>query len=149
MTTERLVIAADHGGVDLKKELVEGLKDIKLNVDDLGGYDHEATDYPDFAHVVARGILAGKYDRGILICGTGVGMAMAANRYGGVRAVNCSDTFSARFSRQHNNANVLCLGGRVVGHGLAWDIVNVWLSTAFSGDARHIRRVGKIEPQQP
>ncbi len=143
--SERLVIAADHGGVELKKELVEGLKDLKLGVDDLGTYTPEACDYPDFAHQVAKGILAGKYDRGILICGTGVGMAITANRYRGIRAVNCSDPFSARYSRQHNNANVLTLGGRVVGFGLAWEIVNVWLSTAFSGDARHIRRVGKIE----
>jgi ribose 5-phosphate isomerase B len=146
--SERLVIAADHGGVDLKKELVEGLKDLRLSVEDLGTYTEEACDYPDFAHHVCRGILAGKYDRGILVCGTGVGMSITANRYRGIRAVNCSDTFTARFARQHNNANVLTLGGRVLGYGLAWEIVNTWLSTPFSGDARHIRRVGKIEIPQ-
>lgn len=143
--SERFVIAADHGGLDLKKELVEGLKDLKLSVDDIGTFGAEATDYPDFAHQVARGILTGKYERGILICGTGVGMAITANRYRGIRAVNCSDVFTARFSRQHNNSNVLALGGRVVGFGLAWEIVNTWLSTPFSGDARHLRRVSKIE----
>jgi ribose 5-phosphate isomerase B len=143
--SERLVIAADHGGVELKKELVEGLKELSFLVDDVGAHTDDACDYPDFAHHVAQGILAGKYDRGILICGTGVGMAITANRYRGIRAVNCSESFSARYSRQHNNANVLTMGGRVVGFGLAWEIVNVWLATPFSGDARHIRRVGKIE----
>ena len=146
--SERLVIAADHGGYELKREIVEGLKDLKMSVDDLGTYSAEACDYPDFAHEVCRGILTGRYERGILICGTGVGMAMTANRYRGIRAVNCSDTFTARFSRLHNNSNVLTLGGRVVGFGLAWDIVNTWLATAFSGESRHIRRVNKIEIPQ-
>jgi ribose 5-phosphate isomerase B len=145
---ERLVIAADHGGVLLKRELLEGLKELNVSIEDLGAYTDEVTDYPDYAHAVAQAIQLGKFDRGILLCGTGVGMAMTANRYDGVRAVNCSDTFTARYSRLHNNSNVLCLGGRVVGFGLAWDIVSAWLSTAFSADGRHVRRVNKIERGQ-
>jgi ribose 5-phosphate isomerase B len=88
----------------------------------------------------------GSYDRAILVCGTGVGMALTANRYRGVRAANCHDSFSARYSRSHNDANVLTLGGRVVGVGLAWEIVNVWLETAFSKGDRHMRRIAKIDP---
>ena len=103
--------------------------------------------YPDFAHTAAKQILAGAHDRGILICGTGVGMAMSANRHAGIRAVNCSDVFTARYARTHNDANVLTLGGRVVGYGLAWEIVKMWLTTPFSGDKRHVRRVTAIEPR--
>ena len=143
--SERLVIASDHGGVDLKTELVEGLREGGYVIEDLGTHGPEATDYPDYAHLAAHGILEGKYERGILICGTGVGMAMTANRHPGIRCVNCSDVFTARYSRTHNDANVLALGGRVVGVGLAWEIVKTWLTTPFSGDKRHIRRITKIE----
>jgi ribose 5-phosphate isomerase B len=142
----RIVLAADHGGFELKKELVEGLRDLKYTVDDLGAHDVEPSDYPDYAHVAARSIQAGQYERAILVCGTGVGMAIVANRYGGVRAANCSDVFSARYSRAHNDCNVLTLGGRVLGFGLAWEIVNVWLATPFSAGERHVRRVAKMEP---
>ena len=143
--SERLVIASDHGGVALKKELVEGLREAGYVVDDIGTHGTEATDYPDYAHAAARGILDGRYDRGILICGTGVGMAMSANRHRGIRAVNCSDVFTARYSRAHNDANVLALGGRVLGFGLAWEIVQMWLTTPFSNDTRHMRRITKVE----
>lgn len=142
----RLVIAADHGGVRLKKELTEKLISAGYSVEDIGTHDDAAVDYPDYAHKVADGIATGRWERGILVCGTGVGMAIAANRHREVRAVNCSDTFSARFSRSHNNANVLSLGERVVGSGLAWDIVEIWLATPHSEDGRHTRRVAKIEP---
>jgi ribose 5-phosphate isomerase B len=142
----RIALGADHGGFELKKELVEGLRDLKYVVDDLGCFSSEPFDYPDVAHLAARGIAEGKYERAILSCGTGVGMAITANRYKGIRAANCADVFSARYSRAHNDANVLTLGGRVVGVGLAWEIVNVWLSTPFSGGDRHVRRIAKIDP---
>jgi ribose 5-phosphate isomerase B len=144
--TLRIAVGADHGGFELKKELVEGLRDLKHVVDDLGTFSAEPpSDYPDVAHIAAHGIQDGQYERAILICGTGIGMAMTANRYPGVRAANCGDVFSARYSRAHNDANVLTLGGRVIGVGLAWEIVNVWLQTPFSGGDRHVRRITKID----
>ena len=106
----KIALGADHGGFELKKELVEGLRDLKYVVDDLGRFSSEPFDYPDVAHVAARGIAQGSYERAILVCGTGVGMAIVANRYRGVRAANCADVFSARYSRAHNDANVLTLG---------------------------------------
>lgn len=143
--SERLVLGADHGGLELKKELVEGLREGGYTVTDIGTQTSETCDYSDFAHLAARGIIEGRYDRGILICGTGVGMSMSANRHPGIRAVNCSDVFTVRYSRQHNDANVLTIGGRVLGFGLAWEIVKTFLTTPFSGDKRHVRRIGKIE----
>jgi ribose 5-phosphate isomerase B len=142
----KIALGADHGGFELKKELAEGLRDLKYVVDDLGAFSTDPTDYPDVAHAAARGVTDGTYERAILIDGTGIGMAIVANRYRGVRAANCGDVFSARYSRSHNDANVLTLGGRVVGVGLAWEIVNVWLSTAFSDGDRHQRRLAKIDP---
>lgn len=141
----RLVLAADHGGLDLKRELVEGLRELAYTVEDLGTHASEPTDYPDFAHLGVRRILEGHADRAILVCGTGIGMSIAANRYTGIRAACVSDVFSARYSRAHNDANVLALGGRVLGVGLAWEIVNIWLTTPFSGGERHVRRIGKME----
>jgi ribose 5-phosphate isomerase B len=119
---------------------------LKYVVDDLGAFSSDPSDYPDVAHVAARGVAEGVYERALLVCGTGVGMAIVANRYRGVRAANCADVFSARYSRAHNDANVLTLGGRVLGVGLAWEIVNVWLATPFGGGDRHVRRVAKIDP---
>jgi ribose 5-phosphate isomerase B len=145
MAAIRIVLAADHGGFDLKKELVEGLHELKLEVTDIGAQTAESSDYPDFAHSAAAAVASGKFDRAILVDGTGIGMAIVANRYAGIRAANCTDVFSARFSRAHNDSNVLTLGGRVVGVGLAWEIVNVWLQTQFEGGERHLRRLGKIE----
>lgn len=141
-----LVIAADHGGVHLKAALLAQLSAAGYPVEDIGTNAEASVDYPDYAHKVADGIASGKWDRGILVCGTGVGMSIAANRHAHVRAVVCSDTFSAKFSRSHNNSNVLCLGERVVGPGLAWELVETWLATPASQDARHTRRVEKIEP---
>jgi len=142
----KIALGADHGGFELKKELVEGLRDLKFVVDDLGAFSVEPSDYPDVAHLAALGVTEGTYERAVLVCGTGVGMAIVANRYRGVRAANCTDVFSARYSRAHNDANVLTLGGRVLGVGLAWEIVNVWLATPFGGGDRHVRRVAKIDP---
>lgn len=142
----RIAIGADHGGFTMKNELVERLRKAGHEVTDVGATTGEATDYADWAKPVAQGVAAGKFERGILICGTGVGMAITANRIKGVRAVNCSDTFTARFSRAHNDSNVLTFGARVVGPGLANDIVDVWLSTSFdANEPRHARRIAKIE----
>jgi ribose 5-phosphate isomerase B len=142
----RIALGADHGGYDLKTELVEGLRDLKYVIDDLGAFSTEPFDYPDVAHAAAQGVAQGSYERAILVCGTGIGMAIVANRYPGVRAATCGDVFTARYSRAHNDANVLTLGGRVIGVGLAWEIVNVWLATPFGGGERHVRRVAKIDP---
>jgi ribose 5-phosphate isomerase B len=141
----KLAIAADHGGLALKNQLVELLKKADHAVEDLGTHTSASCDYPDFAHAVAKLVTEGKVDRGILVCGSGVGMSIAANRHAGVRAVVCTETYSARMSREHNDANVLCLGERVVGPGLAWDIVQIWLATQPEANERHARRREKIE----
>jgi ribose 5-phosphate isomerase B len=141
----RIALGADHAGFELKRELVDGLRDLKYIVDDLGTFTPDPCDYPDVAHRAAQELASGAFDRAILIDGTGVGVAIVANRYRGVRAANCVDIFSARFSRQHHDSNVLCLGGRVLGVGLAWELVNVWLSTEFSGEERLLRRLAKID----
>ncbi len=142
---EHIALAADHGGLRLKEHLKSELEARGYRITDLGPLDETSVDYPDFAHTVAEGIVANSWARGILVCGTGVGMAIAANRHRGVRAVNCSDTYSARLSRAHNDSNVLALGQRVVGPGLALEIVLAWLSTPSPEDARHTRRIAKIE----
>jgi ribose 5-phosphate isomerase B len=143
----RIGIASDHGGFRLKAELLPLLRErAGLMVEDLGTTSEASTDYPDYAHALARAILDGKYDRGILVCGTGVGMAISANRHKGIRCVNCLDTYTARLSRQHNDTNVLSLGERVLGKGLAWDIVTAWLDEPADLDERHARRRQKIEP---
>ncbi len=140
----KIAIGADHGGVDLKEVIRQHLESQGHEVQDFGAHSRESTDYPDFARPVAEAVAGGQFDRGILICGTGQGMAMTANKVRGIRAAVCLDTYSARMSREHNNANVLCLGGRVVGPGLAVDIVDIWLRTEFSDAPRHHRRVEKI-----
>lgn len=143
----RIAIASDHGGFKLKTELVQLLRSRKdLVVEDFGPRSDDSVDYPDYAHQVAKAIVLGKYDRGILVCGTGVGMAIAANRHEGIRCVNCSDTYTARLSRQHNDTNILSLGERVLGRGLAWEIVSAWLEEPADNDERHARRRRKIEP---
>ena len=144
----KLAIASDHGGIRLKGELALLLRERKdVELEDLGTQGTEAVDYPDYAHRMAKGILDGNWQRGILVCGTGVGMAMSANRHAGIRAVNCSDTYTAKLSRDHNDSNVLCIGERVVGPGLAWDIVRAWLDAKASEGERHVRRRTKIDPQ--
>lgn len=141
----RIAIASDHGGFRLKSELVRELSKLSHETTDLGPSSSDSCDYPDFAHALARGILDGKFDRGVLVCGTGVGMSIAANRHAGVRAVVCSDVFTVKASRSHNDANVLCLGERVVGAGLALEILTAFLQEPASNDDRHTRRRAKIE----
>lgn len=140
----RILIASDHAGFDLKQLIVGYATNRGHVVVDLGPATAEAVDYPDFAHALARRLLAGEGERGILICGTGIGMAMAANRHRGVRAALCHDAFTAEGARRHNDANVLCLGGRVTGAGVALQIVDAFLTTQFDG-GRHERRVRGIE----
>jgi len=139
----KIATGADHGGFELKAQIVEHLRKLGHEVEDFGTAGPESVDYPDYARLVARAVVAGECDRGILVCGTGIGIGIAANKVAGIRAATCTETYSARMSRLHNDANILSLGGRVVGVGLALDIVDIWLNTEFEG-GRHARRVGKI-----
>ncbi|MEA3342040.1 MAG: ribose 5-phosphate isomerase B [Chloroflexota bacterium] len=139
----RIAIGADHGGYELKKNIVEHLIAQGYQVQDFGAHGPESVDYPDIAAPVARAVAAGEFERGILICGTGIGMSLAANKIDGVRAAVCTDCYMARMSRQDNDANILCLGGRVLGVGLALDVVRTFLSNEFL-EGRHARRVAKI-----
>ncbi len=140
----KIAIGCDHGGFNLKGKVIDYLKARGIEYKDYGIYVFESSDYPEIAKAVANDIAAKKFDRGILICGTGLGMAIAANKVKGVRAVTISDTYSARVSRAHNNANILCIGERVIGEHLALDIVDMWLKTGFEG-GRHKRRLDMIE----
>ena len=140
----RLAIASDHGGLELKRRLVDYLEALDYEVLDLGTDSPESVDYPDFAAKLCQAILDGKADRGILLCGTGIGMSITANKCKGIYAALCTNEFMARMSREHNDSNVLCLGGRVLGDEAAKGIVEVWLNTPFSG-GRHTHRVGKIK----
>jgi ribose 5-phosphate isomerase B len=140
-----LAIASDHAGFALKEQLKRALAALSVPFADLGTNGEQSVDYPDFAHSVASGVAAGTYAAGVLICGTGIGMSIAANRHGGVRAALCTESYAARMSRMHNDANVLCLGARIVGVGLAEEIVRAFLETSFEG-GRHAGRVAKIEP---
>jgi ribose 5-phosphate isomerase B len=139
----KILVASDHGGLALKRELVAHLIAGGYDVEDFGTHDAASTDYPDYAHRVAA-MVAGGLGLGILVCGTGIGMSIVANRHRGVRAALCADTYSARMTRRHNDANVLCLGARTLGPGLAQDIVDAFLGESFEG-GRHARRVEKIE----
>ncbi len=138
-----IAMGSDHGGFGLKQEMMEHLKRCGIDVMDFGVFSSVSADYPDIAFVVAEAVACGKYERGILFCGTGVGVAIAANKVTGIRAANCHDVFSAKMSREHNDANILTMGERVIGPGLAAMIIDVWLSAEFTGD-RHERRVAKI-----
>ena len=140
----RLAAASDHAGFPLKNHLVAWLSAHGHEVADLGTHSAESTDYPDFAHEVARRIASGEIELGLLVCGTGIGMSIAANRHAGVRAARCLTEYDARMARAHNDANVLALGERVTGAGLAEAILETFLATAFEG-GRHARRVQKIE----
>jgi len=141
--TMRIAIGSDHGGYELKTIVVRHLRELGHEVEDYGTHSLDSVDYPDFALPVAKAVAAGQCERGMLICGTGIGVCIAANKVRGIRAALCSDTYSARMSRQHNDANILCMGGRVLGQGLALDIVDTWLNASFEG-GRHARRVDKI-----
>ncbi len=138
-------IASDHGGLELKKEIIQHLEERNLEYIDYGTKSTDSCDYPVYARKVAQGILGGECEKGILICGTGIGISITANRIKGIRAALCHDTFSAQATREHNDANILALGGRVVGPGLALKIVDTFLDTQFSGDDRHVRRINLIE----
>ena len=138
-----IALGCDHAGVQLKLQVAEYLTSRGLEYRDYGTYDETSCDYPDYAQKVGEAVVSGEAQRGILICGTGVGISISANKVNGVRAALCSDTFTARMSREHNDANVLCMGARVVGPGLATDVVAAWLDAEFAG-GRHQRRVDKI-----
>jgi ribose 5-phosphate isomerase B len=145
---ETIIIGSDHAGFDLKERVREWLQERGFEVEDVGPRSPEQVDYPDYAHRVAEAIASGRRARGILMCGTGIGVSMAANRHAGVRAaVACSED-TARLAREHNDANVLALGGRTLDPTIAERILDVWLKTPFSG-GRHARRVAKIEPGTP
>ncbi|NQW02796.1 MAG: ribose 5-phosphate isomerase B [Acidobacteria bacterium] len=139
----RIALGADHAGVDLKNDLANFLKDTGIAFTDFGTAGSESVDYPDFAVAVARAVASGDYDRGLLVCGSGIGMAMAANKVPGIRAAVATEEESARLSRSHNNANVLALGARLTPSGKARDIVTAFLNTPFEG-GRHQRRIDKL-----
>ncbi len=144
MSNLTVAIGSDHGGFDYKESIIKHLKANNINVIDVGTYSKESCDYPVFAKKVAEKILSKEADKGILICGTGIGMSIAANKIKGIRAALCHDTFSAKATRAHNNSNILCLGQRVIGKYLALDIVDLFLSTKFEG-GRHQRRIDMLE----
>ena len=140
-----IAIGSDHGGYALKKELMAHLDNRGLAYKDFGTYTEASCDYPVYAKAVAHAVADGECERGILICGTGIGVSMTANKVPGIRAALCGDCFSAEATRLHNDANILCLGARVVGEGLALKITDTFLDTPFSQDERHIRRISQIE----
>ena len=143
MKAKKIAIASDHAGYELKEELVRFLTERGYVIENLGTYDTEPVDYPEYGHKVALMVSEGECERGILICGSGVGMAMVANKVKGVRAACCSEPISARMSRAHNDSNVLTLGARLIGVLMAKEIVEAWLNTEFEG-GRHQRRVDMI-----
>ena len=140
-----IAIGCDHGGFELKKKIMAHLDARGLEYKDFGTYSSASCDYPVYAKAVAIAVASGECDRGIIICGTGIGISITANRYKGIRAALCTDCFCAEATRQHNDANILAMGGRVVGPGLAIKIVDTFLNTPFSGAERHARRISKIE----
>jgi ribose 5-phosphate isomerase B len=139
----KIAVGSDHAGLALKEEVKKVLSEAGAQVEDLGTHSAEPVDYPDPALAVAEAVACGRAQMGVLICGTGIGMSITANKIPGVRAALCHDAYTARLAREHNDANVLCLGGRVLGAGVAGDLVRVWLEARFAG-GRHTRRVDKI-----
>lgn len=140
-----LAIGSDHGGFALKQEVMAHLDKRGIAYKDFGTYTEASCDYPVYGKAVAQAVASGEYERGILICGTGIGISIAANKVPGIRAALCGDCFSAQATREHNDANILALGARVVGGGLALKIVDTFLDTPFSNDERHMRRISLIE----
>lgn len=138
-----IAIACDHGGYDLKLDVIKHLESLGIEYKDFGCNSIESVDYPDYGIPCAKAVAAGEFDAGILICGTGIGMSLCANKVKGIRAAVCTDTFVARMTRAHNNSNVLCMGARVTGCGLALDIVDAFLNTEFEG-GRHTARINKV-----
>jgi len=141
---DKIAIGSDHAGFGLKEDVLGLLKSLNVDIVDCGTNTTESVDYPDFGARVSELVSSGAVKRGILICGTGLGMSMVANKYPHVRAALCNDLFSAKMSRMHNDANILVLGGRVIGKDLAAEIVKLWLTTPFEGE-RHLKRLQKIK----
>ena len=140
-----IALGCDHGGYDLMQEVIAHLDEKGIEYKNFGTFDTKSTDYPIYARKVVKSILSGESEKGILICGTGLGISITANRFKGIRAAVCHDCFSAEATRQHNDANILAMGGRVVGPGLALMIVDTFLNTPFSEDERHKRRIALID----
>ena len=140
-----IALGCDHGGYGLMQEVIKYLESHGLEYKNFGTYSEESCDYSDYSKKVAEAILSGECEKGILICGTGIGITIAANRYEGIRAANCTDCFMAEATRQHNDANILGMGARVIGPGTALKIVDTFLNTPFSNEERHIIRIKKIE----
>ncbi len=143
----RIAIGCDHNGFNLKQWIISLLTEMGNSYEDFGCYDSGSVDYPDIGRAVAESVAQGRFDHGILICSTGVGMCIIANKVPGVRAALCHDTFSARRAREHNDANILCLGGSVVGQGVVREIVTTYLNSQFVG-GRHARRLEKIQAME-
>ncbi|OLN24169.1 ribose 5-phosphate isomerase B [Domibacillus antri] len=139
----KVAIASDHGGVNIREELKQLLEELGIEYEDFGCDCSTSVDYPDYALPVAKKVAAGEFDRGILVCGTGIGMSIAANKVEGIRCALVHDVFSAKVTRQHNNSNILAMGERVIGPGLAREIAQTWLTTDFEA-GRHANRIGKI-----
>ncbi len=139
----KIAIGCDHGGFEHKNAIAEYLMENGYTVEDFGIYEQTSVDYPDIAEKLSKSVAAGENELGILVCGTGIGMSIAANKVKGIRAAACSDHYSARYTRLHNNANVLCLGGRVIGIGTAIELADIFVKTEFEG-GRHQRRIDKI-----
>lgn len=139
----KIAVGSDHGGYELKGKIVGLLRSLGHAVEDVGCHSLESVDYPDYADRVVSLVADGQCERGMLICGTGIGISIAANRHRKIRAAICHDEYTARMSREHNDANVLCIGARVIGEGVAFDLIKVWLQTAFAG-GRHQQRIAKF-----
>ncbi|MGF6953259.1 ribose 5-phosphate isomerase B [Neobacillus sp. B4I6] len=139
----KVALASDHGGVNLRKEIAQLLNELGIEFEDFGCDCETSVDYPDYALPVAEKVASGEFDRGILICGTGIGMSIAANKVKGIRCALVHDTFSAKATRAHNDSNIITMGERVIGPGLARDIAEIWLTGGFEG-GRHANRIGKI-----
>ncbi len=142
-----LAIGCDHGGFELKNHIKEHLENRGIKFKDFGTFDEASCDYPDIAQAVCESIKNGESDKGILVCGTGIGMSISANKVKGIRAAHVTDVYSAKMTKMHNNSNVICLGGRVTGRELAFMIVDTWLDTEFAG-GRHQARIDKISAQE-
>jgi len=144
----KIALGSDHRGYQLKENLKEYLKELNVEYVDFGCENEKSVDYPDIGFRVAIEVKSGKYDRGILICGNGIGMSVVANKIRGIRAALCHNEFTARHSKEHNDANILILGGRIIGLGLAREIVKVWLNANFNQKEKHINRLNKIKQEE-
>ena len=140
-----IALGSDHGGYDLKKTVIEYLEEKNIPYKDFGCYDKTSCDYPEFGRAAARAVASGECEKGIVICTTGIGISMVANKIKGIRASLCTDPYSAKMTRLHNDANVLALGGGIIGKNMALEIVEVFLNTEFSQGENHIRRIGQLE----